>query len=399
MAVELTSDQLAAVDKLRTGSILCGGVGSGKTRTALTYYYTKVCGGELKINGSGKTTIPKKKIPLYVITTGKTRDEENWQKESLIFYNVNPIVDSWNNIKKYRDIKHAFFVFDEQRVVGYGEWSKTFIHIARNNDWILLSATPGDTWIEYAPVMIANGYYKNLSDFRYQHVVYSRYTKYPKIERYVNTKKLERLRSKIVIKMDDRRITVPHDIYVKVDYNKELFEQIDTTLFDSINNKPIRNASELCSTLRRIVNSDRSRIDKVVEILSFHPKIIIFYNFNYELEMLIDLMESIHYSYSQWNGHKHEPIPNTDQWAYLVQYSAGAEGWNCIETDTILYFSQNYSYKIMEQASGRINRMNTPFIDLYYYHLISDSRIDIAIRRAIKNKKRFNERAFCGLSF
>lgn len=399
MAVELTSDQLAAVDKLRTGSILCGGVGSGKTRTALTYYYTKVCGGELKINGSGKTTIPKKKIPLYVITTGKTRDEENWQKESLIFYDVNPIVDSWNNIKKYRDIKHAFFVFDEQRVVGYGEWSKTFIHIARNNDWILLSATPGDTWIEYAPVMIANGYYKNLSDFRYQHVVYSRYTKYPKIERYVNTKKLERLRSKIVIKMDDRRITVPHDIYVKVDYNKELFEQIDTTLFDSINNKPIRNASELCSTLRRIVNSDRSRIDKVVEILSFHPKIIIFYNFNYELEMLIDLMESIHYSYSQWNGHKHEPIPNTDQWVYLVQYSAGAEGWNCIETDTILYFSQNYSYKIMEQASGRINRMNTPFIDLYYYHLISDSRIDIAIRRAIKNKKRFNERAFCGLSF
>jgi len=399
MAVELTSDQLAAVDKLRTGSILCGGVGSGKTRTALTYYYTKVCGGELKINGSGKTTIPKKKIPLYVITTGKTRDEENWQKESLIFYDVNPIVDSWNNIKKYRDVKHAFFVFDEQRVVGYGEWSKTFIHIARNNDWILLSATPGDTWIEYAPVMIANGYYKNLSDFRYQHVVYSRYTKYPKIERYVNTGKLERLRSKIVIKMDDRRITIPHDIYIKVDYNKELFEQIDTTLFDSINNKPIRNASELCSILRRIVNSDHSRIDKVVEILSFHPKVIIFYNFNYELEMLIDLMESIHYSYSQWNGHKHEPIPSTDQWAYLVQYSAGAEGWNCIETDTILYFSQNYSYKIMEQASGRINRMNTPFIDLYYYHLISDSRIDIAIRKALKSKKRFNERAFCGLSF
>jgi hypothetical protein len=399
MAVELTSDQLAAVDKLRTGSILCGGVGSGKTRTALTYYYTKVCDGELKINGSGKTTIPKKKIPLYVITTGKTRDEENWQKESLIFYDVNPIVDSWNNIKKYRDVKHAFFVFDEQRVVGYGEWSKTFIHIARNNDWILLSATPGDTWIEYAPVMIANGYYKNLSDFRYQHVVYSRYTKYPKIERYVNTGKLERLRSKIVIKMDDRRITIPHDIYVKVDYNKELFEQIDTKLFDSINNKPIRNASELCSTLRRIVNSDHSRIDKVVEILSSHPKVIIFYNFNYELEMLIDLMEKIHYPYSQWNGHKHEPIPRTDQWAYLVQYSAGAEGWNCIETDTILYFSQNYSYKIMEQASGRINRMNTPFIDLYYYHLISDSKIDIAIRKALKNKKRFNERAYYELPF
>ena len=398
MAVELTTEQLTAIEKLQTGSILCGGVGSGKTRTSLAYYYMKICGGKLKINGCGRTTVPKHKIPLYVITTGKTRDSGSWIYESLIFYDVNPIVDSWNNIKKYENVKNAFFIFDEQRVVGYGAWSKTFIKIARHNKWILLSATPGDSWIEYAPVFIANGFYRNISDFKYQHVVYSRYTKYPKIDKYINVDKLERLRSNILVTMNDRRHTVPHDIYVKVPYNVDMVDAIDKTRWNPFEDEPIQNASEYCYLLRKIVNSDDRRLDKFEEIITQdRPKTIVFYNFNYELELLKSRLESLIFPYSEWNGHKHEEILSTDNWVYLVQYSAGAEGWNCIETDTIIYYSQNYSYKIMEQASGRINRMNTPFIDLYYYHLISDSRIDKSIKRALQNKKRFNERMYFGI--
>ena len=398
MAVELTTEQLTAIEKLQTGSILCGGVGSGKTRTSLAYYYMKICGGKLKINGCGRTTVPKQKIPLYVITTGKTRDSGSWIYESLIFYDVNPIVDSWNNIKKYENVKNAFFIFDEQRVVGYGAWSKTFIKIARHNKWILLSATPGDSWIEYAPVFIANGFYRNISDFKYQHVVYSRYTKYPKIEKYINVNKLEHLRSNILVTMNDRRHTVPHDIYVKVPYDVDMVDAIDKTRWNPFEDEPIQNASEYCYLLRKIVNSDDRRLDKFEEIITQdRPKTIVFYNFNYELELLKSRLESLIFPYSEWNGHKHEEILSTDNWVYLVQYSAGAEGWNCIETDTIIYYSQNYSYKIMEQASGRINRMNTPFIDLYYYHLISDSRIDKSIKRALQNKKRFNERMYFGI--
>ena len=398
MAVELTTEQLTAIEKLQTGSILRGGVGSGKTRTSLAYYYMKICGGKLKINGCGRTTVPKHKIPLYVITTGKTRDSGSWIYESLIFYDVNPIVDSWNNIKKYENVKNAFFIFDEQRVVGYGAWSKTFIKIARHNRWILLSATPGDSWIEYAPVFIANGFYRNISDFKYQHVVYSRYTKYPKIDKYINVDKLERLRSNILVTMNDRRHTVPHDIYVKVPYDVDMVDTIDKTRWNPFEDEPIQNASEYCYLLRKIVNSDNRRLDKFEEIITLdRPKTIVFYNFNYELELLKSRLESLIFPYSEWNGHKHEEILSTDNWVYLVQYSAGAEGWNCIETDTIIYYSQNYSYKIMEQASGRINRMNTPFIDLYYYHFISDSRIDKSIKRALQNKKRFNERMYFGI--
>lgn len=394
MAVELYSDQIAAIENLHTGSILCGGVGSGKTRTALAYYYTKVCGGRLKINGNGRTTIPKRRVPLYVITTGKKRDSEDWEREAGIFYEVYPKVDSWNNIKKYETITNSFFIFDEQRVVGYGAWSKTFIKIAQNNDWILLSATPGDTWIEYAPIFIANGYFHNISDFRSKHVVYSRYTKYPKIERYINTEKLEQLRSKLLVTMNDNRKTIPHNIYVKVPYDSETVDLVNEKRWNVYENIPLKTASEYCATLRKIVNSDERRADALEEILLEHQKAIVFYNFNYELDILRERLELMDRPYSEWNGHKHEEILKNKEWVYLVQYTAGAEGWNCISTDTIVFYSQNYSYKIMEQASGRINRMNTPFVDLYYYHLISDSSIDKSIQRALKNKKRFNEKIY-----
>lgn len=394
MAIELYSEQLKAIEKLQTGSILCGGVGSGKTRTALAYYYMKVCDGKLKINGCGRTTVMKNKIPLYVITTGKTRDSDSWQHESMHFYDVTPIVDSWNNIKKYKDVKNAFFIFDEQRVVGMGSWSKTFIWIAKHNDWIMLSATPGDTWIEYASLFIANGYYRNITDFRRQHVVFSRYTKYPKIERYINVEKLKKIRSKLLVTMNDKRITIPHNIYCTSEYDKELFDILDINRWNPFENKPIENASELCYLLRKVVNSDSRRLDILEEILKDHPKAIVFYNFNYELELLKERLSSLGLIFSEWNGHKHQEIPKTDQWVYLVQYAAGAEGWNCIETDTLIFYSQNYSYKAMEQASGRINRINTPYIDLYYYHLTSDSKIDKAINRALRNKKNFNKKAY-----
>lgn len=401
MAIELYDYQIAAVNNLKTGSILCGGVGSGKTRTALAYYYIKVCGGTLNINGKGRTTVPKRRINLYVITTARKRDSYDWENEAGMFYEVHPIVDSWNNITKYKDIKNAFFIFDEQRVVGYGTWAKTFINIARHNDWILLSATPGDVWMDYAAVFIANGYYRNISDFRSKHVVYSRYTKYPKIDRYINVRTLIQHKNDILIVMKDNRKTLAHHVYVTVPYDSISFKRVMNDRWNILERRPIQNAGELCLLLRRIVNSDRGRLKACKDILLKKKKAIVFYNFNYELEMLIEMFEndkqfsSKSFSYAQWNGHKHEPLPSTDRWAYLVQYAAGAEAWNCVETDTMIFYSQNYSYKLMEQAAGRIDRLNTPYEDLYYYHLFSKSLIDKSIKRALDNKKQFNETSFC----
>lgn len=378
----LDPNQLDAVGRMHNGCILVGGMGSGKSRTALYYYTTRVCGK----GGAGPA--------LFIITTARKRDTKDWEQEAEPFGLKDFIVDSWNNIQKYRHVTNGFFIFDEQRLVGTGKWAKAFRKIARNNLWILLSATPGDCWNDYANVFIANGFYRNMTDFRNQHVVYDRFSKYPKIDHYAGIAQLMRERNAILVQMPYDKSTVPHDETLYIPYDKELTKLICSTRWDPYKNEPIQNAGALCYVLRRAVNSDERRIEAVRGIMELHPKVIIFYNFDYELEMLQKMAEESETPCAEWNGHRHEPIPKDERWVYLVQYSAGAEGWNCIETDTMIFYSQNYSYKCMVQASGRIDRRNTPFVDLYYYHLMSRAPIDLAIRRAIKEKRTFNESSF-----
>lgn len=398
--VQLYDYQTDAVQKMKNGCILCGGVGSGKSRTSLAYYY-QLQGGVLNSSKYVKMKNPK---DLYIITTARKRDTLEWEDELCIFllsthpesngYGNKVVVDSWNNIKKYQDVENAFFIFDEQRVVGSGAWVKSFLKIAEANEWILLSATPGDTWLDYIPVFIANGFYKNRTEFNREHVVYKRFSKYPQVDRYINTGRLLRLRNEILVDMDFKRPTVSHHEDVPVTYDRPLYKEVGKNRWDIYNNEPIKNAGVLCYVWRRIVNSDRSRQEAVIRLVRDHPKSIIFYNFDYELNILKSLPYCEGVEIAEWNGHVHQPIPEGDKWVYLVQYTAGNEGWNCIKTDTIIFYSQNYSYKVMNQASGRIDRLNTPFRDLYYYHLKSKAPIDMAISRALKEKKNFNETRF-----
>jgi hypothetical protein len=383
---------------MKNGCILCGGVGSGKSRTALAYYY-KEHGGVI---GADDYVHMKNPRDLYIITTARKRDTLEWEGEMVHFLlTTNPevalykgqkvVVDSWNNIKKYSNVFGAFFIFDEQRLVGSGAWVKAFLNIARKNKWILLSATPGDQWKDYFPVFKANGFYRTKKEFEDEHVVYSRFAKYPQIDKYINTGVLERHRMDILVDMAFERHTVAHHEDVFCDYDKTLYKQVTRTRWDPYRDEPIQQASGLCYILRRIVNTDESRQMKLLELLEDKPRAIIFYNFDYEL----DILKSLHYGskvkVAEWNGHAHQPVPDSKRWVYLVQYTAGAEGWNCIKTDTIIFFSQNYSYKIMQQSAGRIDRLNTPYKDLYYYHLKTRSGIDLAISRALAGKKKFNE--------
>jgi hypothetical protein len=393
--------QVEAVNRMKNGCILCGGVGSGKSLTALAYYYLQNGGDINSLTSNGYTSMHSPPKDLYIITTAQKRDKLEWEGELSPFllsthpevnmYKNKVVVDSWNNIKKYSDVTDAFFIFDEQRVVGSGVWVKSFLKIAKANEWILLSATPGDTWQDYIPVFIANGFYKNRTEFTREHIVYSRFSKFPKIDRYLNTGRLIRMRDRILVTMDFERQTVSHheDVYVK--YNIEKYKDVSRTRWDPYKDEPIINAGGLCYLWRKIVNSDESRQIALLEIFEKHPRMIIFYNFDYELELLKTLGYGEGVEISEWNGHKHQPIPEGDSWVYLVQYTAGCEGWNCIKTDTIVFYSQNYSYKVMTQAAGRTDRLNTPYTDLYYYHLKTRSGIDLAISRSLKNKKNFNE--------
>ncbi len=401
MWLELRDYQIKAVEKMKNGCILCGDVGSGKSRTSLAYYY-KQNGGDLYSDQYVPMEDPPK--DLYIITTARKRDTCEWESEMVPFlmsidessslYKQKIVIDSWNNIKKYADIEDAFFIFDEQRVVGNGTWVKSFLKIAKYNEWILLSATPGDTWMDYVPVFVANGFFKNRTEFIHNHVIYKRFTKFPQVDRYFNDRRLVRLKERILVTMDFNRDTIVHheDVYVK--YDISAYKAISKTRWDPYKNEPIQNAAGLCFVWRRLVNSDISRQVALLDLFEKHPKMIVFYNFDYELDILKNLYYGTGVEIAEWNGHKHQPIPEGNTWIYLVQYTAGAEGWNCIRTDTIVFYSQHYSYKIMHQSAGRINRMNTPYSDLYYYHLKTRSGIDLAISRALKEKKNFNEKRF-----
>lgn len=404
--VKLAQHQIDALKKMHNGCILRGDVGSGKSRTALAYYYISVCGGSIAINGKGSLRKMKTPRDLFIITTAKKRDDYSWFDELSEFLitmhpEVNPshisvTVDSWNNIKKYTNTIGAFFIFDEQRVVGSGAWVKAFYKIAKKNQWILLSATPGDTWSDYIPVFVANGFYRNKTDFNQQHVIFSRFSKFPKIERYVDTGVLVKYRNQILVNMKDNRTARSHHINIDCEYNKELYRLVKRERWNPYDEEPIQETGKLCYLERRVCNEDPSRITALTKLLEENIKVIIFYNFDYELEILRELCDAMCIRHNEWNGHRHEPVPEEGNtgWAYLVQYAAGCEAWNCITTDTIIFYSQNYSYKVMTQSAGRINRLNTPFEDLYYYHLRSHAPIDMAISRALSLKKNFNEKSY-----
>lgn len=403
MVLDLAPHQLKAIRELDNGKVLKGGVGVGKSRTALAYFVAKECGGSFPFNGKGEFRHPTAPKDLYIFTTKKKKDKLEWEEEGRPF-NLSPdpknslggikvTVDTWNNIHKYIGVENAFFIFDEQRLVGSGAWVKSFLAIAKKNRWIVLSATPGDTWMDYIAIFIANGFYKNRTEFVKRHVVYSAFHKYPKISRYTEEAVLERYRRQLLVEMPFLRHTKRHIRHILVEYDMEAYKRLVVDRWNIFEDRPIENVAELYLCIRRLVNSDVSRIAGVHEILEKHPRLIIFYNFNYELEILRILCRSLNYPFSEWNGQKHEDIEEGEKWIYLVQYTAGAEGWNCITTDAELLFSLNYSYKIFEQVQGRIDRMNTPFTDLYYYILRSKAPIDSAIMKAIASKKNFNERS------
>lgn len=378
--MELKPHQKKALTQLSNGKILWAGVGSGKSQVAAAYYMLR--------------EQPK---DIFVITTAKKRDKLEWERE-FVHHGIGKEedatvagilhVDSWNNIDKYSEVKDGFFIFDEQRLVGSGKWVRSFLKIVKSNRWILLSATPGDTWLDYIPVFIANGFYKNRTEFKREHVVYKPFSKFPKVDRYLNVSRLSKLRNQILVHMPYTKLTTRHTKTIYVAHNAELLKSVVKNRWHIYHNRPIRDVAELFALLRRIVNSDPSRVRTIRGLLEKHPKLIIFYNFDYELELLRALENQV--TIAEWNGHKHQEIPSTDSWAYLVQYVAGAEGWNCIETDTTVFYSLTYSYKNWENAHGRIDRMNTPFLDLWYYILRSKSQPEWDNWRSLSAKKNFN---------
>jgi hypothetical protein len=274
----LKPHQLTALRKLSNGNILRAGVGTGKSRVAVRYYLENH---------------PHQDV--YVITTARKRDSKDWEGEfasEVVGKHADTTiagiltVDSWNNIDKYCDVVDAFFVFDEQRLVGTGKWVKSFLKIVKNNGWILLTATPGDTWLDYIPVFIANGFFKNRTEFKREHVVYAPHVRFPKVQRYIAEGRLIRYRNQILVDMPYPKMTTRHESTIWVPHNEKLVEEVTKSRWHLYYDRPIRDIAELYSVRRRVINSDPGRVEALRKLLKDWPRQVVFYNFDYELELL-----------------------------------------------------------------------------------------------------------------
>jgi hypothetical protein len=384
MSIELMPHQKQALEFLSNGKVLFGGVGTGKSLVAAAYYM--------------KEEAPK---DIYVITTAKKRDTLDWE-ETFAHFGVGTEVngsvagvlhvDSFNNIDRYINIEDAWFVFDEQRLVGHGVWVKSFLKIVKNNNWIMLTATPGDTWVDFIPLFIANNLYKNATQFTREHIMYAPFSKFPKIVRYNDVYTLQKYKNMLLVEMPYLIEAERFIEDVVVEYDEVIFQKAVKDRWNPYTNKPIKDVAELFRVMRKIVNSDASRLRAVKTLLEEHNRLIVFYNFDYELDLLRTLNQETNVTIAELNGHKHQPIPDTEKWCYLVQYVAGAEAWECIETNAMCFYSLTYSYKNFIQAMGRIDRLNSLWKDRRYYVLVSKSIIDKAVRKSLGEKKMFNER-------
>lgn len=364
---------------------------------AIVMFIEKIIGGSID-----PPALPTEPVDLYVITTPKKRDDLDWPKEAARFgISTNPeasmggitlIVDSWNNIKKHTKVQDAFFIFDEQRAIGSGVWSKSFIAIAKRNRWVMLSATPADRWMDLVPVFIAKGFYKNKTQFVREHVVYSPYTKYPSIRMYLDIPTLKRHRDETFVIMPFKRRTKTNIVDVPVMYDREATKLLKKTEWNPYKDYPIRNHPEYVHVLRRLIYSHASRISELIKIHIKAKRLIIFYNFNYELDIMREGFANLT-EVSEHNGHNHDPVPTGDNWVYLVQYISGSEAWECFSTNHMAFYSANPSYRATIQAMGRINRMTTTYKNLYYYRLMSESAPDKGMMKSFGNKEDFNMRS------
>ena len=384
--IKLLKYQEEAIQKLHSGSVLYGATGSGKSLTGLAYYMR--CWSHLD---------------LYIITTSKKRNAGEWEEEIAKLGCPPPkAIDSWNRLKNYRMVSDAFFLFDEHKVGGHGKWAQSMITIAKKNKWILLTATPGDVWDDYASIFIANEFVKNKTTWNEDFCIFDRISKYPKIIGYQREDVLKNMRDAVLVPMEyqSEKVPIPYVIPYKVDHEEEAYVLARRKSLRHPEMRAFRNTSAMFAYMRMNLPDKESKIQALADVLKKEPKAIIFYNFTPEKYEIENAARQVNIPFFQYNGQIKDNVPDGDTWVYAVQYTAGAEAWNCITCRTVIFYSMNYSYKVMTQAKGRIDRCNSPFDELHYYYFISpDFEIDQEILNALTRKEKFNEEALANKHF
>lgn len=141
---------------------------------------------------------------------------------------------------------------------------------------------------------------------------------------------------------------------------------------------------------------NEERYSMIKELLeSTNDRMVIFYNFNAELEQLKVICEELDKPISQVNGSVKDldNFENIDNTVLLVQYQAGAMGLNLQKANKIIYFSLTESSDLFEQSKKRIHRIGTTQ-PCFYYILMCENSVEEDIYKSLLLKQDYNDALF-----
>lgn len=377
------------------------GTGTGKTIIALHHYI--------------KYSYP---LDLIIIAPAVKVKEGGWDREIKFVFNELGLempkyeVVSYSKLKKYV-AKKGHYIFDECHYIKNstslrGKISKELVK-KYATCFSLLSATPASKWEEWCNYFILWGICKNKTEFYKRYVVMGR-QRYGSIEfntvvGYQNTELLK----EHIKRRTSKKYTV-NDMVEMPDLIEQYIEFKCSSEYKKIKNDRIMESngsiikldtiSKLYSTLRQQANiTDKLEYLEYIINSNEEDNVLIFYNFNYEKDMIINYLKSkkIKVDYIINGVTKNYPIKENfeliNNTVTLVQIQAGGTGIELTYINKVVYFSPTYSYQDYIQSIGRAYRNGQENKVLVYKFKVLNS-IETDIWECLERKEDFNERLY-----
>ncbi|WP_368076685.1 SNF2-related protein [Clostridium tyrobutyricum] len=226
-----------------------------------------------------------------------------------------------------------------------------------------------------------------------------------KIKKVTGYKNVDRLKRKLheygaVFMKTDEVFELPEQIEQKIKIkNTKEYKIFKKDRLITINNTELVGDTSLTKMLylRQLSSQyNKNKVNQLKDILeSTEDRIIIFYNFNKELEIIKKLCEKLDKPISIINGAVKD-LDNFNQYnnsITLVQYQAGAMGHNLQKSNKIIYFSLPLQSELFEQSKKRIHRIGQEKTCFYWY-LITQNSIEEQIYQTLKERRDYTNKLF-----
>lgn len=350
---------------------------------------------------------------VYVWDLTKKKDFENFIDDALLKPETFTSIGIINYELAFRrsellQLNNFTLMLDESSMIQNEKAKRTrFILNLRAENIILLSGTPvGGKYENLWSQCRLLGWYISKTEF------WNRYIKtrlidvngfsLPIVVGYTNIRDLKdnlRLHGAVFLKSSEV-LDLPEQVDIKqyVESTKEyksfkknsIIEVEDETLVGDNILKKMLYERQLCGEY------NENKLNALKEIMeSTNNRLIIFYNFTKEKDLIVDICKKLNKSYSIINGEIKDlkAYEDNEDSITIVQYQAGAMGLNLQKANKIIYFTLPLSSELFEQSKKRIHRIGQ--VDTcFYYYLLAKGTIEESIYKTLLMRKDYTNELY-----